>query len=319
MDRRQFTLAASRALAGAALTPALTAGVSLNAALSRGAQPRQGWKRRLLVFTKSSGFEHDIVKQPGGAPSLVERVLTALGEKEGFGVTATKDGRIFTPAELGAYDALLFVTTGDLTTAGTDGEPPMAPAGKAALLDAVAGGLGFAGVHCASDTFHTPPETPDRANRYVSHAGALDPYLAMLGGEFIAHGPPQQATVRVADPSFPGMPPGPELTCHGEWYSLKDFATDLHVLLVLQTEGMRGSEYQRPPYPVAWARRHGRGRVFFTALGHFEAEWSDQVFLDMLAGGLRWAFGDVEADLSPNLERVAPGHAKLPPAPAQSR
>jgi type 1 glutamine amidotransferase len=299
MDRRRFSLTLSSLLAWAAWpTPPI---------------PERP-PRRLLLFTKSAGFEHDVVKRTSGAPSVVERALTGLGAARGFVLTATKDGGVFTPDGLRDYDAVCFFTTGDLTTRGTDGEPAMTPGGKAALLAAVASGLGFVGVHSAADTFHTPPETPDRANRYVSHAGALDPYLAMLGGEFINHGPPQAATVRVTAPRFPGAPATPELRRHGEWYSLKDFAPDLRVVMVLDTEGMEGRDYRRGPYPVTWARRHGRGRVFYTALGHFEAEWSDPVLLDLLAGALRWAFGDAEAELTPNLVDAAPRHRELPPA-----
>ena len=64
----------------------------------------------------------------------------------------------------------------------------MSVAGKQALLDAVHGGMGFVGVHAASDTFHTEPDTKDLANRYIAHGENSDPYLRMLGGEFITHG-----------------------------------------------------------------------------------------------------------------------------------
>ena len=34
----------------------------------------------ILFFTKSSGFEHDPVKRNGGAPSLAELMLSAIGK-----------------------------------------------------------------------------------------------------------------------------------------------------------------------------------------------------------------------------------------------
>ena len=52
-------------------------------------------KKSLLVFTKSSGFEHDVVKTIDGHPSLVDNAVTALGKKYGFEVMPSKDGRIF--------------------------------------------------------------------------------------------------------------------------------------------------------------------------------------------------------------------------------
>jgi type 1 glutamine amidotransferase len=274
-------------------------------------------RRRLLCFTKSSGWVHSVVK-PGadGAPSLVDRAVTALGAREGFDVVCTKDGGVFTDAGLRAFDAFLFFTSEDLAAPGTDGAPPMPPGGKDALLRAVRGGKGFVGVHSASDTFHTQPDPPDRSARYAAHGARVDPYVAMLGGEFASHGPEQPGRLRVVDPRFPGASgfagAAPRM---GEWYSLKDFAPDLHVVLTLDTAGMRGSDYARGAYPVTWARRHGRGRVFYTAMGHREEEWADPAFLGLLAGGARWAFGDVEAAVAPNLAAAAPRHAELPPRP----
>src|SRR5882724_4196349 len=134
-------------------------------------------KKSVLVFTKSSGFEHDVVKTTGGKPSILEQAVTALGKQHGFDVTATKDGKVFDSKDFRKHAAVLFFTTGILTTTGTDANPPMSPQGKQSLLDAIAGGLGFVGVHAASDTFHTPPDPDDNSNRYVAHGEQSDPYL----------------------------------------------------------------------------------------------------------------------------------------------
>jgi len=83
---------------------------------------------------------------------------------------------------------VVFFTTGDLTTLGRDGKPPMSAKGKQTLLAAVQAGMGFVGVHAASDTFHTLPDPEDRSNRYIAHGDQEDPYLRMLGAEFIIHG-----------------------------------------------------------------------------------------------------------------------------------
>jgi hypothetical protein len=263
-----------RALGGALALP-----------LPGASRPEQAKRRvrRLLVFTKSAGFEHSHVARGPDGRSVVDRTVTALGTVHGFDVVCTKDGGLFSaPAPLG-FDAFLFVTTGDLTERGTDGEPPMTAAGKRALLDAVAAGAGFVGVHSATDTFHSPERGP------------ADPFIAMLGGEFLAHGRPQRAILRVAEPGFPGMP-GAQRSIErtGEWYVFRNLAPDLRPLLVLETAGLEGAEYARAPYPVAWTRRHGKGRVACNALGHFDGEWSDDVFPVMLGGMIRWAFGDAD-------------------------
>ena len=278
-----------------------------------------GDKKSVLIFTKSSGFEHDVVKTTGGKSSVLEQAVTALGKQHGFDVTATKDGRVFDSADFKKHAAVLFFTTGVLTTTGTDLNPPMSTQGKQSLLDAVAGGLGFIGVHAASDTFHTPPDPDDNSNRYVAHGDKSDPYLRMLGGEFITHGSTprlQTANVVVSDPKFPGLEGvSSPVSFNEEWYSLKDFRTDLHVILTLDTKGMTGEPYQRAPYPITWARKEGKGRVFYTAIGDRPENWSNPFFLNLLGGGIRWAIGDAKASLDQNLKQAASGYDEIPPKP----
>ena len=60
------------------------AALPLGASALSAAAPR----RRLLCFTKSSGFEHSVIKRgPNGERSLVERVLTEMGDTHGFEIT----------------------------------------------------------------------------------------------------------------------------------------------------------------------------------------------------------------------------------------
>jgi type 1 glutamine amidotransferase len=273
--------------------------------------------KSVLVFTKSSGWEHDVVKRVGGQPSIVDEAVNALGAKHGFKVEVSKDGRIFDDKKLHSFAAVVFFTTGDLTTLGTDGKPPMSAKGKQTLLEAIQGGLGFVGIHAASDTFHTPPDTPDLSNRYIAHGEQQDPYLKMLGAEFIVHGREprlQDANVIVNDPTFPGLEGVKSpLSFNEEWYSLKDFTPDLHVILTVDTQGMKGECYQRAPYPVTWGRMQGKGRVFYTAMGDRPENWKNQFFLNVLGGGIRWAIGDASAQVEVNLKQAAPGYAEIPP------
>jgi type 1 glutamine amidotransferase len=263
--------------------------------------------RRILMYTKSEGYQHDVVKRAqGGKLSLAEQIVTDLGARHGFEVTCTKDGRVFLPETLRKYDAFLFETQGDLTKLGVDKEPPMLPEGKRALLKAIAGGKGFVGCHCASDTFHS--EGPRGRNQ---EPVKRDPYIQMLGGEFIVHGAQQKAWMRVVDHKFPGVKKLKDFELMEEWYSLKNFAPDIHVILVQDTHGMKGPDYHRPSYPATWARKHDKGRVFFTSMGHRDDVWKNPMFQELLLGGLNWAVGNVEADIPPNLDRVAPHAAEL--------
>ncbi|HXN51844.1 MAG TPA: ThuA domain-containing protein [Candidatus Acidoferrum sp.] len=305
-DRREFL----RTLTTAAIT-ATTAGLAFS-------HPSfSAPKKSLLVFTKSSGFEHEVVKRKDGKLSIAENVVTELGKKNGFEVNCSKDGRIFDSKDLHAHQAVFFFTTGDLTQVGTDANPAMSPAGKQTLLTSIEQGLGFVGCHAASDTFHTPPDPADLSNRYIAHGAQSDPYLRMLGGEFIVHGRDprlQTANIIINDPSFPGLAGVQSpVSFNEEWYSLKDFAADIHVIATVDTNMLKNECYQRRPYPVVWARMNGKGRVFFTALGDRPENWQNPFHVNLLAGGILWSLGEAKADLSQNLLAAAPGYADIPP------
>jgi len=262
----------------------------------------KGPTRRLLFYTKSSGFEHSVIKRVGDQPSHADKVLTELGKEHGFEVVCSKDGRLFDPDKIGQWDLFAFETTGDLTRMGDhkDGHP-MSEDGKKAFLDAIRAGKGFVGMHCATDTFHSRGDT-------------LDPYIEMIGGEFIVHGEQQEVTIDVADEKFPGAGPlGSSFVIKDEWYALKNFPDDLHVVLVQDTKDMKktgggNTAYDRPNFPETWARMHGKGRVFYTSMGHREEVWSDPRFQGLLVGALAWASGRQDADVTPNVEKVTPGY-----------
>jgi type 1 glutamine amidotransferase len=263
--------------------------------------------KRVMMFTKSSGYEHSVIHREGGKLGLAEQIVTDLGAQHGFEVLATKDGRVFSSDDLPHFDAFYFHTTGDLTTEGTDKNPPMTPEGKQRFLALIHDGKGFCGTHCAADTFDTS------GDRFDPKPQPLDPYLQMLGAEFLAHDAQQKARLIVADKSFPGIQPlGDGMDVMEEWYPFRDFQPDLHVLTILETSGMQGPHYQRPAYPNSWARMHGEGRVFYTGLGHREDVWGAAWFQSFLVGGISWALRDVDADVTPNLLRVAPHAIEIP-------
>src|SRR5262245_566889 len=69
-------------------------------------------KKKLLFFTKSSGFEHPVIKVTDGGPSFAQKNLEELGSENGFEITSTKDGTVFTAETLAKYDGFVFYTTG---------------------------------------------------------------------------------------------------------------------------------------------------------------------------------------------------------------
>jgi len=261
-------------------------------------------KQKVLYFSRSAGFEHEAVKLKDGQPSISDRILTELGKRHGFEVLCTKDGRVF-DGDLDQYDAIAFYTSGDLTKPDKANTPPMSPEGKEKLLRTIAAGKGFVGFHAATDSFHSKGERDQNQTE-------VDPYIAMIGGEFIVHGEQQEATIRVASPDFPGVRQfGEAQKLKEEWYTLKNFAKDLHVILIEDNEGMKGDCYQRPPFPATWARIHLKGRVFYTSFGHRDDIWTNPRVQDIMAGGLAWAMGNVKVDITPNIDRVTPKASEL--------
>lgn len=284
--------------------------------------------KKILFFTRSQGFQHDVVNRskPDGKKFLGEKdklahaeyLLTEWGKKHGFDVTCTKDGRVFVPEEIAKYDAFFFYTTGDLTEEkSADNTPAMTKEGKKYLLEAIANGKGFLGSHCATDTFHSKG---DRNKNQP--ASERDPYIQMIGGEFIVHGEQFKAKMKVCSSSFPSVKDQNDFDLREEWYSLKNFSPDLHVILAQDSSEANaiwkadtknpkrvegGNAFHiRPLHPATWARMHGKGRVFYTSMGHREDVWTNDTFKKVLLGGVAWALGNVDADIPANINKVTP-------------
>ena len=56
----------------------------------------------------------------------------------------------------------------------------------------------------------------------------------------------------------------------------------------------------------------GKGRVFYTSMGHFHDVWTHPKFQQIVLGGIAWAMRNVEADVTPNIEKVTPGAWQIP-------
>ncbi len=230
---------------------------------------------KILYFNKSSAWTHPVADRQGKPLAHSEKVLIELGRKHGYEVECSQDAAVL-DGDLGKYDLLAFYTNG----------MPFSVKQMQKVLDAVSSGKPCVGFHAASDSMSRP---------------AINPFLAMLGGSFVSHGAQQKARLRVTSPTFPGMQGlGDSFELYEEWYALDSFAPDMHVILMQETKGMQGPMYQRPPYPATWARTHGKGRVFYTSLGHREDVWTNPIFQQIILGGISWAAGQVDADITSN-------------------
>lgn len=274
----------------------IVAALSLLVVADASAEPK-----KVLMLTKSSGFQHPVIARgKKGELGLAEKTVIELGKANGFDVTVTKDGGQINRDNLAKYDALFFFTQGDISKPGLDRQPPVRVEDRPLILEFVKKGGGFVGTHCGgADTYHEWEE------------GGSKPFLDMVGGEFMSHGPQQVARVEVVDPDFPAMKSWPKsFSLNDEWYAYKGFNNRMRVLMMLQTEGMKGSDYKRESYPITWCSEYGKGKVFYTGLGHREDVWTNPKYREMVTTAVGWVLGTVSADASPNLAKIFGDEAK---------
>lgn len=226
--------------------------------------------KRLLVVTVTKGWRHDSIP-------AAERMIKQLSdESRAFAVDyARTDDELkakTTAAGLRNYDGVFF--------AQTSGDIPLAD--PAAFLGWIKAGHAFVGMHSATDTFPGFPA-----------------YIEMIGGQFESH-PPEHITVQciVEDQTHPATSHlGKAFKAHDEIYVLKNFnRARVHTLVSLDKHPGTGA----PGYfPLAWNRMYGKGRVFYTALGHradvIESDWYRRHVL----GGVRWALGLAKGNAGP--------------------
>ena len=135
-------------------------------------------------------------------------------------------------------------------------------------------GHAFVGIHAATDTF---PGFPG--------------YLDMIGGQFKHHGPADERRgfrARRRPTRRPATCPSP-FTVFDEIYQFQRYdPAKVHVLLAMAKHPETREDGE---FPLAWTREQGKGRVFYTALGHREDVLQAGWYKWHLLGGIRWALG----------------------------
>jgi type 1 glutamine amidotransferase len=243
--------------------------------------------KKLLVVTVTKGFRHSSIP-------TAEKVLGELAQKSGvFTVdyvrTDADMAEKMTPADLKTYDGVIFAnTTGDL---------PLPD--KQAFLDWIKSGKAFIGMHSATDTFrgHKP----------------LDPYVGMIGAEFKEHHAQAEVDCINQDPKHPACC-NLESAFHlkDEIYLMNGFERGkVHGLLTLDKHP---NDKTPGDYPIAWCKEYGKGRVFYTSLGHREDVWTpdtpenfkrenpkevSEAYQKHILGGIKWALGLEPGDAKP--------------------
>jgi len=253
-----------------------------------------------------NGYQHDSISH---AVATIERLGRASGAYDTFirtdsqlitkhpitfpagtGIAAGPDGTGtaiggFNVRNLNYFDAIFFFGVREIE---------LSPEQRADLLSFVRDdGKGFVAAHSAATAFFSWPE-----------------FGEMLGGRFDEH--PWNVidgTVVVDDPAFPAMRHLPRtMVFRDELYQIKDFSRDkIRVLAHLDASKL---DLTRPlvhrkdgDFPVAWAKSYGKGRVFYSILGHDAEDWDNPALSTMYFEAIRWALGLVDADASPSGSR----------------
>lgn len=268
----------SRCIAWLALV-ALSALASQSA--RQNAEPKPADRKHLLVIGQSADFTHESI-------SYAMLALGKIAAESGvFDVTLRTDSELITRGlvkrgakNLNYYDAVLFYTSGEL--------PWTAPQ-KADLLSFIRDdGKGLLGVHSATDTFYDWPE-----------------FGEMIGAYFDLHPWNQEVRVNVEDRDFPATRHFPRsFAIADEIYQFKDFSRDrVRVLMSLDPGSVdltkKDVRRRDNDFAVAWARRYGKGRVFYCSLGHKPEVWDRPDMQKMWLEAIRWTMGLVEGDATP--------------------
>ena len=251
-------------------------------------------KKHLLVIGEEKGYRHEAVSH---AMATIERLGTECGLWE---TTLRTDTEVLTKKKLeynaknlNDFDAVLFYTGGDLEM---DGQQ------KVDFISFIHDdGKGFIGVHSAAITFVDWPEYGDMIGGYYDE----HPWLTF------------DAPIIVEDPSFPGMQQWPRsFVLRDEIYQMRNYSrSKVRVLMRLDVSklDMKNKNVHRTDgdFAVTWAKTYGKGRVYYTTLGHVEENWDKPEFQQMITKAIAWAMGLENADLTSRpLPRPDAGTAK---------
>lgn len=230
---------------------------------------------RVMIFVHSAGYEHQVAKAGEDGKSLVEKQWESWAAADPrFEVVINRDPNWFTTENLAAVDSVFFYTTGEL---------PIPEQGRLALQAWVEGGGGFSGAHCATDTFYS-----------------WEWYGNMIGGYFDGHPWTANTTVGVTveDQNHRSCDHfGDKFTITDEIYQMKDpYSRERqHILLSLDTKASpmdkAGIKREDNDFAIAWTRKQGKGRVFYSSLGHRPDVWTHPAYQKHLVEGVLWSAG----------------------------
>lgn len=244
--------------------------------------------RRLLVYDANIGYGGT----SGGHRSIpaANMAIELFGKATGaYEATFSNDLENFKYEALRKFDAVFLNNT--------VGQIFVDPEVRAGLSRFVREGGGLAGYH---GTSHASMDWPE--------------FGRMIGAVEGSHREPTEiATVRIDDPSNPLVAAfgGKSFVHQDEFYRFvepplsRDKVRVLMSMDLERTDLNQGRGCGRPcvrpdaDYALSWIHTYGKGRVFFTALGHTPAFFASANLSDFFFRGIQFVLGDLEADTTP--------------------
>lgn len=204
-----------------------------------------------------------------GFDACADVIAATLAGRDGLELTVAGSPDLLTNGTLDSADVLI-IGSGLTHRVGVPGAPGTyyAPAFTAAqeqsLLDFVAGGGGFIGLHITGWFI----------------GGDL---VSMLGGSSSVHPPAEQTqrfTVRIAEPDHEIVTGIADFDLHDDELYIPGWGPDVTVLAT--------SNWAERPIAVMWTRAHHQGRVFYSSVGHGPVTYENPSIQQILANAIRW-------------------------------
>jgi type 1 glutamine amidotransferase len=227
--------------------------VAISVSCNEPSQPDLKSRRVLIVFGGWDGHE------PGRYVGILLPWLTS----EGAVVDTTSSLEIYTDsAYMRSVDLIIQAYT----------MSQISPQQEDGLLKAVREGAGLAGWHGGlADSFRNNPG-----------------YQYMVGGQWVAHpGGVIDYTVNITNHDDPVTAGLDDFTMHSEQYYMH-VDPNISVLATTIFSGEHDYWSEGCTMPVVWKKMYGRGRVFYSSLGHVAADMDVPEALEILKRGIRW-------------------------------
>ena len=268
----------------------------VDAAISPKAPAKPTKPRRMLVTSLSMRDGKPVHGSSYSTIPAANYAIDQLGRRTGaYEAVFSDDIEMLRPENLKQFDAVCFANTVGVLF----DDPEL----RKSLLDFIASGKGFVGIHDAIATFVQYPK--------------YDQWLAfgqMLGGTENGGHPwnGEVMTVKIDDPDSPlnAVFQGKSFQIADQAFQIQEpvLRDHLHVLLSIDVEktGMAPNRRILPvrtvdkDFPMSWIRGHGKGRVFYSGFGHGPQVFWNPALLGHFLAGIQYALGDLPADDTPS-------------------